>query len=173
MLCWNQTLFIFHKRAHNKKLGTWYRINSLFNLTTFTSFLQHATYLKEITLCSVKSVLTGALPSILDLTASEYPVTREVNFYFHPSISDQSVYDIQYLGPCYSLTDIAGGSTLYFYNHNTSVKQCMWNTTTVYTSLPQNSSHKHTFPSMKSVTSQCTVNNTEPQTEAALGVRQA
>jgi hypothetical protein len=50
------------------------------------SFFQHDRYLKEITLCSVKSVLTGAHLSTLVLTASEYPVTTEViYFYFHPA----------------------------------------------------------------------------------------
>jgi len=54
----------------------------IYNL--YVIFFQYARYLKEIMLCSTNSIWAGAHPFILVLTASEYPVTTEVlYFYFH------------------------------------------------------------------------------------------
>ena len=65
-------------------------------------------------------------------------------------------------------TPVSGGSTSHISNHNLSFKQCMWNATAVYTTLPQDScltpATKNYFHSMKCGTSQCTMNMTEAQT---------
>jgi hypothetical protein len=61
-----------------------------------------------------------------------------------------------------------GGSTLYFCNHNTSVKWSIWYTTAVYGTLPKESCltlvTKYSFHSMKDATCQCSMKKTQAQT---------
>jgi len=66
---------------------------------------------------------------------------------------------------------MSGGSTLYFCNHNTSVKQSIWYKTAVYGTLPKEScltlATKYLFHSMKDATGQCTMKKSQAQAHVA------
>jgi hypothetical protein len=170
ILRWNQTLLIFHKRAHNTK--QWYMNQNihLIKIYNFYIIFPMCKVLKRNCAVFYEILMTGAHLSTLVLTAFDYPVTtiEAIYFYFHPAIAESIpvLYTVfRHLFKCYSCIWV---STLYFYNHNTLVKHCIWYKTAIHGTLPQDSclmlATKYSFHSMKDATSQCTMNKTQAQT---------
>ena len=124
---------------------------------------------KEFMLCSMTSVVTAAHLSTLVATASECPVTIEVILFSHSNFWF-NLYMIQSIWVFLDvllISLISGGSTAHISNHDTSLKQFMWNTTAVTLNLSHSYclalAIKNYFHSMKAARSQYTKNNTEAQ----------